>query len=86
MTVLFSHRIRGGGQEAFVLDRLEVACLGSAHVNIDWIMFYFYILLISCVGSGVCIFVCVLFCRPGVLPERDGLKVSKGETEGVCAL
>lgn len=73
MTVLFSH----SGRKfvlfflLLLLDCVEVACLVSAHVNIDWIIFFFFfcILLMSCVDLNVCV-VCVLFC----FSERGGLE------------
>lgn len=42
---------------SFFLDCLKVACLASAHLNIDWIflfLFFFYLLfffMVSCVGT-----------------------------------
>lgn len=67
----FSFLFFNFGFSFFFMD-LEVACLVSAHVNIDWIIFFFYILLMSCVNSGVR----VPFCFHGAFSEHGGLKVS----------
>lgn len=50
----------------FLLDCLEVACLLSTHVNIEWIifiLFFFFYILLSCVNLCSC--VCCFELWPG---------------------